>query len=349
MQLDRLCSNPIGLTIVSSQAGYMRDHVVSATSRERAQFLQVFVAFVAIYLIWGSTFLAIRFADETIPPLINAGLRQLIAGAILLAWCWKRGSLPEKRHLLPAIVLGGLFFLGGHGTLYWAEKRVPSGLAALFMSTEAIIIALLGAVVPPKVKPTGKSWLGLAIGTIGVALLMGSDVFRTSLAGLLAGMALLFSSASWSIGVVYSRRAVLPRDPYLNASLTMIAGGVLLFLTAGIAGEFAGFHPSKISLRSGLSLGYLILFGSVIAYSAYMWLLEHRSPTLVATHTFVNPVVAVMLGWLLASEPLGLRTIVAGALIIGAIMFVGRGTKDEVVQPKPSSERREFAAALADD
>ena len=327
----------------------MRDHVVPATSRARAESLPLLLAFLAIYLIWGSTFLAIRFADETIPPLINAGLRQLAAGSLLFAWCWKKGSLPEKRHILPAIILGGLFFLGGHGTLYWAEKHVPSGLAALFMSTEAIIIALLGAVVPPKVKPTAKSLFGLVMGTVGVALLMGSDVFQTSLAGLLAGVGLLFSSASWSLGVVYSRRADLPRDPYLNASLTMIAGAVLLFLTAGITGEFGGFHPSKISLRSGLSLGYLILFGSVIAYSAYMWLLEHRSPTLVATHTFVNPVVAVMLGWLLASEALGLRTIVAGALIIAAIMFVGRGTKDEVVQPKPNSERREFAAALADD
>jgi drug/metabolite transporter (DMT)-like permease len=327
----------------------MRDHVVPATSRERAASLQVFAAFVAIYLIWGSTFLAIRFADETIPPLINAGLRQLTAGLILFAWCWKKGCRPEKQHLLPALILGGLFFLGGHGTLYWAEKRVPSGLAALFMSTEAIIIALLGAVVPPKVKPTGKSWFGLVMGTVGVALLMGSDVFQTSMAGLLAGVALLFSSASWSAGVVYSRRAALPRDPYLNASLTMIAGGVLLFLTAGIVGEFAGFRPSKISTHSGLALGYLILFGSVIAYSAYMWLLEHRSPTLVATHTFVNPVVAVILGWLLASEAIGVRTIVAGALIIGAIMFVGRGTKNEVVQPKPTSDRREFASAIADD
>src|SRR3954468_6760396 len=338
----------------------MRDHVVAATSRERAEYLRVFAAFIAIYLIWGSTFLAIRFADETIPPLINAGLRQLTAGLILFAWCWKKGCRPERQHLLPAIILGGLFFLGGHGTLYWAEKRVASGLASLFMSTEAIIIALLGAVVPPKVKPTGKSWLGLVMGTIGVALLMGSDVFRTSLAGLLAGLALLFSSASWSVGVVYSRRAALPRDPYLNASLPMIAGGVLLFLAAGIAGEFAGFHPGRISLRSGLSLGYLVMFGSVIAYSAYMWLLEHRSPTLVATHTFVNPVVAVILGWLLASEALGVRTIVAGTLIIAAIMFVGRGTKDEVVQEKPSSDAHavssaplktasELASAAADD
>src|SRR5947209_5081600 len=315
----------------------MRDYVVPATSRARAESLQLFVAFAAIYLIWGSTFLAIRFADETIPPLINAGLRQLAAGLLLFAWCWKKGSRPEKRHILPAVILGALFFLGGHGTLYWAEKRVPSGLAALFMSTEAIIIALLGAVVPPKVKPTGKSLFGLVTGTVGVALLMGSDVFQTSLAGLLAGVALLFSSASWSVGVVYSRRAELPRDPYLNAALTMIAGALLLFLTAGIAGEFVGFHPSNISVRSGLALGYLIVFGSVFAYSAYMWLLEHRSPTLVATHTFVNPVVAVLLGWLLAAEPLNMRIVVAGALIIAAIMFVGRGTKDEVVQKKPGS------------
>src|SRR5436305_2422216 len=241
----------------------MRDHVVSATSRERAAFLQVFVAFAAIYLIWGSTFLAIRFADETIPPLINAGLRQLFAGLILFAWCWKRGCRPEKRHLVPAIILGGLFFLGGHGALYWAEKRVPSGLAALFMSTEAIVIALLGAVVPPKVKPTAKSLFGLVVGTVGVALLMGSDVFHTSLAGLLAGFALLFSSVSWSVGVVYSRRAALPRDPYLNASLTMIAGAILLFFTAAIAGEFCGFHPCNLSVRSSIALGYLIIFVSV--------------------------------------------------------------------------------------
>src|SRR3954465_1690889 len=326
----------------------MRNHVVPATSAERAAFLRVFLAFAAIYLIWGSTFLAIRFADETIPPLINAGLRQFFAGMILFFWCWIRGCRPEKRHILPAVILGGLFFLGGHGTLYWAEKRVPSGLAALFMSTEAIIIALLGGVVPPKVKPTGKSLFGLIMGTVGVALLMGSDVFRTSLAGLLAGIALLFSSASWSVGVVYSRRAALPRDPYLNASLTMLAGAVLLFLTAGIAGEFTGFHPSKIFLRSGLSLGSLILFGSVVAYSAYMWLLEHRSPTLVATHTFVNPVVAVILGWMLASEPIGVRTLVAGTLIIAAIMFVGRGTKDEVVQEKPGSKLHSATSAPAE-
>src|SRR3954463_14779437 len=176
MQLDRLHGNPIALTIVVYQAGYMRDHVVPATSRDRAEFLQVFLSFDAIYLIWGSTFLAIRFADETIPPLINAGLRQLFAGSILLIVCWKKGVLPKREHILPAVILGGLFFLGGHGTLYWAEKRVPSGLAALFMSTEAIIIALLGALVPPKVKPTGKSWFGLVMGTVGVGLLMGSDV-----------------------------------------------------------------------------------------------------------------------------------------------------------------------------
>src|SRR5947209_19133415 len=126
----------------------------NAAETQQASSLQILLAFIAIYLIWGSTFLAIRFADETIPPLINAGLRQLAAGAILFAWCWTKGSRPEKRHILPAIILGALFFLGGHGTLYWAEKRVPSGLAALFMSTEAIIIALLGALGPPKVKPT---------------------------------------------------------------------------------------------------------------------------------------------------------------------------------------------------
>ena len=291
--------------------------------------MRVLLAFVAIYIIWGSTFLAIRFADESIPPLINAGTRHLVAGTILLLWCWKRGSLPERRHWLPSIILGALFFLGGHGTLYWAEKRVPSGLAALLISTEAIVIVLLGAMIPPKVKPRGSAILGLVMGTVGVALLMGADVFRASSAAMIAGLAALFSSISWSVGVVYSRRAQLPRDPYLNAAMSMLAGSILLLVTAAFTGEFAAFHPTTVTLRSGLSLAYLIVFGSVIAYSAYMWLLEHRSPTLVATHTYVNPVVAVLLGSAFASEVMSLRTLVAGALIIVAIIFIGRGTTSE--------------------
>ena len=314
------------------------------TRTNSAKSSQVVLAFLAVYLIWGSTFLAIRFAIETIPPLMVAGLRHLTAGSILFLWCWKRGVLPEKRHLLPSLILGALFFLGGHGPLHWAETRVPSGLAALLISTEAMFIAFFGAIVPPKVKPDRKSILGLVIGTFGVALLMGSDVFRSSFAALLAGLAVLFSSASWSAGVVYSRRAVLPKDPYLNAAMSALSGAALLLVTAGITGEFAAFHPSKVSLRSGLSLGYLIVFGSVVAYSAYMWLLEHRSPTLVATHTFVNPVVAVVLGWLLASEPLSLRTIVAGALIIAAILFIRRGTETEEA-PAPSADRALEAAS----
>ena len=234
-------------------------------------------------------------------------------------------------------MLGALFFLGGHGTLHWAEKRVPSGLAALLISTEAIVIVFLGAMIPPKVKPRGSAILGLVMGTVGVALLMGAEVFRASSAAMIAGLAVLFSSVSWSVGVVYSRRAQLPRDPYLNAAMSSLTGSLLLLVTAALTGEFAAFHPTTVTLRSGLCLAYLIVFGSVVAYSAYMWLLEHRSPTLIATHTYVNPVVAVLLGWAFASEVMSLRTLVAGALIILAIMFIGRGT---------SSERAEEPSAL---
>jgi drug/metabolite transporter (DMT)-like permease len=314
----------------------MRDHVVPATSRARAESLQVFAAFVAIYLIWGSTYLAIRYAIETIPPLITAGTRHLIAGSILLVWCWKRGVRPERRHWIPSIILGALFFLGGHGTLHWAEKRVPSGLAALLIATEPIVIVLLGAMIPPKVKPRGTAILGLLMGTVGVALLMGADVFRASAAAMVAGIAVLFSSVSWSVGVIYSRRADLPRDPYINAAMSMLTGSVMLLLAAAVTGEFSSFHPALISWRSGLSLAYLAVFGSLIAYSAYMWLLEHRSPTLVATHAYVNPVVAVFLGWILASEVMNLRTLIAGALIILAIMFIGRGIASESTERRPT-------------
>jgi len=304
----------------------------SSDQNPGATSLQVLLAFAAIYLIWGSTFLAIRYAVETIPPLITAGTRHLVAGSILLLWCWKRGILPERRHWIPSIILGALFFLGGHGTLHWAEKHVPSGLAALLISTEPIVIVLLGAVIPPKVKPKGSAIIGLVLGTVGVALLMGADVFRASSAAMIAGLAVLFSSVSWSVGVVYSRRADLPRDPYLNAAMSMLTGSVLLLLTGAFTGEFAALHPNNVTLRSGLSLAYLIVFGSLIAYSAYMWLLENRSTALVATHAYVNPVVAVILGWFFASEEMNLRTLAAGGLIVLAIIFVSRGTRSETVE-----------------
>jgi drug/metabolite transporter (DMT)-like permease len=300
-----------------------------AGQNPKATSLQLFLAFVAIYIIWGSTYLAIRYAIESIPPLITAGTRHLIAGTILLLWCWRRGSRPQIRYWIPSIILGALFFLGGHGTLHWAEKRVPSGLAALLIATEPIVIVLLGAVIPPKAKPRAASIFGLVTGTVGVALLMGAEVFQASRAAMIAGFAVLFSSISWSVGVIYSRRAQLPRDPYLNAAMSMLTGSAMLLLTGAFTGEFTALHPAAISLRSGLALAYLIVFGSLIAYSAYMWLLEHRSPALVATHAYVNPVVAVVLGWLLASEQMNLRTLFAGALIIFAIIFVSRGTRSE--------------------
>jgi drug/metabolite transporter (DMT)-like permease len=295
----------------------------STAGRSRAYSVQIALAFVAIYLVWGSTYLAIRYAVETIPPLVTAGIRHSVAGGILLAWAWARGFRPTREHWISGFVVGALFFLIGHGTLHWAEQYVGSGLAALLIATEPMFILVLAWSMGQQ-RISRLSALGLGLGVAGVAMLTGAELTVKG-SSLLALLAVLTGSLSWAAGVVISPKVKLPSDALGRTALPTICGAVMLLAAAGLTGEFRATHWASISLKSILGLAYLIVFGSVIAFTAYTWLLQRCPPALVATHTYANPVVAVFLGWLLASEPLTMRVVLASVAILGAIMLIRRG------------------------
>jgi drug/metabolite transporter (DMT)-like permease len=297
----------------------------SSQNKAKSHAVKLALAFVAIYIIWGSTYLAIRYAVETIPPLVAAGIRHSIAGGIMLAWAWWRGFRPTRQQWVAGLALGSLFFLIGHGTLHWAEQYVGSGLAALLIATEPMFILVLGWMMGrQKISPL--SALGLGLGVLGVAMLTGAEltVKGSSLWGLLA---VLLGSLSWSLGVVVSPRLKLPSDSLGRTALPTLCGALMLLIAAGVTGEFQQTHWASISLRSVFGLGYLITFGSVVAFTAYTWLLQRVPPALVATHTYANPVVAVILGWLLAHELLTMRVVLASVAILGAIVLIRRGER----------------------
>jgi len=287
--------------------------------------LKVALAFAAIYVIWGSTYLAIRYAVETIPPLVTAGIRHTVAGGILLAWAYARGYRAKCEHWIAGAVVGAFFFLIGHGTLHWAEQHVASGLAALLIATEPMFILVL-AWASGQQKISRASALGLALGVVGVAILTGMEVSAKD-ASLLGMIAVLIGSAAWAAGVVISPKVKLPSDPVARTAVPLVCGAVMLLAAAGASGEYRALHWSAISVKSILGLAYLIVFGSIVAFTSYTWLLQRCAPALVATHTYANPVVAVLLGWLLAGEALTLRVVVASIAILGAIVLIRRGER----------------------
>jgi drug/metabolite transporter (DMT)-like permease len=309
---------------------------------ERGYKVKLVLAFGSIYLLWGSTYLAIRYAVATIPPLTTAGVRDAIAGIILLAAAWARGFRPKREHWLAGLAAGALFFLVGHSALNWAEEYVPSGTAALLITTEPMFILVLGWLLGQQ-RITWVSALGLGLGVVSVGLLTGTEFSMTgkSLTGFAA---VLLSAFTWAGGVVVSPRLRLPSDALARTAIPLVCGGAMLLMAAGIAGEFQRMQVSAISLGSLLGLGYLIVFGSVVAFTAYTWLLQQCPPTLVATHTYANPLVAVLLGWLLASEPLTMRAVSALIAVLGAIVLIRRG--ERAVAPthsKPMKMRAELS------
>ena len=319
----------------------------SASDRQRTDSIQLALAFAAIYLVWGSTYLAIRYAVETIPPLVTAGIRHSVAGGIMLAWAWARGFRPTRANWISGIIVGALFFFVGHGSLHWAEQYVGSGLAALLIATEPMFILVLAWSMGQQ-KISRLSALGLGLGVLGVAVLTGVEltVKGSSLAALLA---VLVGSFAWSAGVVISPKVKLPSDALGRTALPTICGAVMLLAAAGLTGEFHATHWASISMKSILGLAYLIVFGSVIAFTAYTWLLQRCPPALVATHTYANPVVAVFLGWLLASEPLTLRVVLASVAILGAIVLIRRGERSVAAAISPAavkSAERELRPAI---
>ena len=292
-------------------------------------------AFACIYFIWGSTYLAIRYAVETIPPLFVAGSRHLIAGALLFGWCWWQGLRPTRQQWLASIVLAVLFFLIGHGTLHWAQQTLPSGVAAFLIATEPIFVAIVVSITH-RSRITAALLAGLLLGLFGVGLIIGAEV-RTGGSELVKSLAVLIGAASWSIGIVYSRNGKLHPDPRMSAAMSLLAGSLMLLLGGMITGEGASFDLSAVSLKSFLALVYLAVAGSLVAYSAYFWLLSRFPPTFIATHTYVNPLVAVILGWAIGGEALTPRFLFGGLLVIAAIALVGRGNSRQPTEATSAS------------
>ena len=285
--------------------------------------MRVAIAFAAIYLIWGSTYLAIRFAIETLPPFSMAAVRFTVAGGILYAIARPRTERPTKLNWVSAGVVGTLLLAGGNGGVVWAEQWVPSGLAALIVATVPLWMVLFDWLFAGGARPSRTLMAGLLLGLSGVGLLMSStELGAQSREGLLGGFAVLGASISWAAGSIYARKAALPRSPFLATAMQMIVGGFVLSLMAAIAGEGGELHLSAFSLKSMLALVYLIVFGALIAFTAYIWLLGVSTPARVSTYAYVNPAVAVLLGWLLASERLDARAAVAVLIILSAVALV---------------------------
>jgi drug/metabolite transporter (DMT)-like permease len=286
----------------------------------------VIVAFAALYLIWGSTYLGIRFSIQTIPPFLMAGTRFVLAGMIMYAIAWSQGIVEATwRNWRTSLIIGACLLLGGNGGVTISEKYIDSGLAALIVAIVPIYIVLLGWLTGMAPRPTPIMWMGLAGGFVGVGILFGPGLHVQSIAGRnpATGISiLLVTSFIWSAGSLYSRVAKHAASPFLTAAQQMICGGILLLIAAVITGELPRFHPGSVSLLSAGSFIYLVLVGAVIGYTAYIWLLRHCDPAKVATYAYVNPIVAVLLGTWFAGETVTVRTLIAAALIIGSVALI---------------------------
>lgn len=286
---------------------------------------KVWIALLALYIVWGSTYLGIRFAVETIPPFLHASLRFLISGALL--YIWRRGAgdpAPTAGNWKSTAIVGAALLLGGNGLVAWAEQTVPSGIAALMITTSPFWLVLFEALRSGGTKPTWQAILGLIIGFMGVFILVGpSEIVGAEAQFDTFGIILLLlAPVFWSMGSIYARGADMPKSTLLSTGMQMLTGAVALFLVSLIKGELSGFSFGLVSMRSWLALAYLITFGSLIGFVSYGWLLHNAPVSLLSTYAYVNPVVAVLLGSLLADEPLNGRILIAAAIIIGSVVLI---------------------------
>jgi drug/metabolite transporter (DMT)-like permease len=284
---------------------------------------KVLLAFATVYLVWGSTYLAIRWAIETMPPFLMAGVRFLLAGALIAGWSFARGAAwPKAVHWRRSAVVGLLLLLGGNGGVVWAELYVPSGLAALLVATVPLWMVLVDALWKGGSFPPLRVWFGIALGLVGVALLAQPSAEGSSPRYVWGALALIGASLSWSVGSVYARRVPIPVAPVLATGMQMLAGGAGLLLFGLLVGEGPRLDLAAISARSWLAFVYLLVLGSIVGYTAYVYLLHHTTPALASTYAYVNPVIAVLLGWAIAGEPLTGRTLVAAAVILAGVVVI---------------------------
>jgi len=292
-------------------------------------------AFAAVYLIWGSTYLAIRFAIETLPPFSMAAVRFVVAGGILYVIARARAPRPTLPQWRSAAIIGILLLAVGNGGVVWAQQWIPSGLTALMVATSSIWMVLVDWRFAGGSRPGRGLSLGLVMGLVGVGLLVSSEqVGFGRREGLLGAMVIVLAALSWASGSIYSRYADLPRSLALASAMEMLVGGAVLGVVALASGEVADFGTRTVSLKSALALGYLIVFGALIGFSCYIWLLRVTTPARVSTYAYVNPAVAVLLGWLLADEHLDLRAALAVLIILSAVVVV---TLKGGARPPPAS------------
>lgn len=306
----------------------------------------VIAAFAAVYLIWGSTYLAIRFAVTTIPPFLMGALRFLVSGVILYAWARHRGaSAPSRAQWRASAITGVLLLVGGNGAVIWAEQRVASGMVALIVAIVPLWMVLLDWLRPGGLRPRPPVFAGLGLGLAGLVLLLGPDaVSKHGSAGVDVAAALVpvLGSLFWALGSILSRHLPRPDSAQLSTGMQMLAGGAVFLVVSALAAEPAQFRPAAVALPSMVGLGYLIVFGSLIGYTAYVYLLRASTPAKVSTYAYVNPVVAVMLGWAFASEPFTGRMLAAAAVILGGVALI---TLASGPSPLPGSGRTPPAAA----
>lgn len=297
-------------------------------------------AFAIIYFVWGSTFLAIRVGVREVPPFLLAAMRFLVAGLVLYGWTIARGErAPSKRQWASISLLAFLIFVVDYGLLFWAEQRVPSGLAAVMMATIPAFMALSEIIFLGTQRITVRLGLALLIGLSGVAVLVSRSL---NLGGApidrLGAVALIVASMSWSVASAFARMLPLPPSKVMSSGAQMLAGGVFLAFASLALGEFRNFHASTVSRGAWLSLLYLIIAGSIIGFTAYVWLLHHESPTKVGTYAYVNPVVAVLVGYFLGGEALGMRTILGTLFVLISVVVI-----------TTTSAKRAVAAPLVED
>ena len=312
----------------------------SPSSQFKASPVAVWAAMLAVWVAWGSTYLAIRFAVETMPPFLMAAARFLIAGSVLFVVRKLAGDpMPRRVEVRSAGIVGLFLLLGGNGAVVWAEQTIPSGLAALMVSSSPLWMLMLEAMRPGGSKPPARALMGIALGFAGVILLLWPD----ETGGLLqlnpwGAAALIFATLAWSFGSIYSRYAPLPSAPLIGSAVEMLIGGAALFVMGTVTGEFARLDLAAIDTRSWLGLGYLIVFGSLVGFSAYTWLLRVAPTSLVSTYAYVNPLVALMIGALIGNEALVPRTLIAAAIILSSVALI---TTRPTAKPEPVPQTEE--------
>ena len=284
----------------------------------------VLAAFAAVYLLWGSTYLAIRVGVETVPPLILAGLRHFTVGVFLYPILrWKTGVRPTAANWKSAAVTGCLLLFVGNGGVSWAEQIVPSGITALLVTMVSLWLVIVDWLRPGGVRPVPRVLLGLVLGFAGVALLVGPSHWGGSKRVDLSGVAVLVVACfAWACGSIYSKHGGMPGSALLGVAMQSFSGGLALLLAGLLSGEFHHFHIAGVSWASWVALAYLIVFGSGIGLSAYLYILQKSSAARVATYALVNPVVALILGWLFVDEIISLRTVIAAVVILTAVVLV---------------------------